>query len=456
MRRSLITIALFALCIAAAAAAAPADRFNVPGQRRTRTCAEMKGEKIPLRFADGTPTGFFAHANDPSKDARCAVGCVELDAHEVITTPSGMKLVFHAGGGPGHYEDHVENGQYGHIAIDDLKSPSKLTPKDLNGKPAPWKTGAAYLITPTRIPHDMWYKPNVTEAGRSGSTYFTYGNPGYDKTRGRGDWTYINWSWVQNGGPKYPENTCGGGGMVRAMGRRGMTFVAADVAPVIGYSYGPDNQVNGRVTAFYGRTTAGGGGEKDGGSEIFGWLPHSYQKTGDIIVPCVRRSRAARQPVTFARSNDPMERMAWNLLSEAPAEAPRRSEIVKRYRAEADAAARMELLTELSRGDDAEMVRAMLELLAAEKEPRVREQAIVLLGYLRSSPGEMKRVGEALLTNFRRSTDERERLRTIETVGNFATVDSRALLATARNGASSEEVKAVEDALARDKASARR
>src|SRR5688572_25816531 len=170
MRRKFCLTVLIALC---AAAVAPAEKYNLPGQRRTRTCAEMKGDKIPLRFADGTPTGFFAHANDPSKDARCKNGCVELDAHEIITTAGGMKLVFHSGGGPSHYEDHVENGQYGHVAIDDLKAPPKLTPKNLNGKPAPWKNGTTFLITPTRIPRDMWYKPNVSDAGRSGSIYFT-------------------------------------------------------------------------------------------------------------------------------------------------------------------------------------------------------------------------------------------------------------------------------------------
>ena len=456
MRRNFVLPALALVCIAAVA---PAERFNVPGQHRTRTPGEMKGDKIPLRFADGTPTGFFAHADDPSKygDNRkpAKVGFLELDAQEILVAPRGMKLLFHPGGGPDHYEDHVEKGQYGHVAVDDLKSPVKLAPVGLNGKPAPWKNGAAYLITPTRIPRDMWYKPNVSDEGRSGSTYFTYGNPGHDKTRGRGDWTYINWSWVQNGGDKYPENICRGGGMVRAIGQRGMTFTAADVAPVVGYSYGPDNQVNGRVTAFYGRTTTGGGGDKGGGSEIFGWLPHSYQKTGGVIVPCVRRSRAAKQPFQPAQSDDRMERMAWNLLSETPAEASRRTETVERYRTEADAAARMELLTELSRVDDAETVRVMFDLLAAEKEPRVREQAIALIGYMRSAPGEMTRVGDVFVKNFQRSADEDERMRTIEILGNFQTPESRAVLAAVRNGASPEEVKAVEQALARTQPSER-
>src|SRR5438046_48221 len=109
-------------------AAVPAEKFNVPGEHRTRTCAPMKGERIPLRFADGTPTGFYARGDDPSKQGGgrnppCPPGCLELDAQEVITTAGGMKLYFHPGGGGSHYKDPVENGQYGHVAVNDLKSP---------------------------------------------------------------------------------------------------------------------------------------------------------------------------------------------------------------------------------------------------------------------------------------------------------------------------------------------
>src|SRR5205823_4951626 len=126
---------------------------------------------------------------------------------------------------------------------------------------------------------------------------------------------YLNWSWVQNGGAEYPANVLHGGGMVRALGKRGALFTAGDVAPVIGYSYGKDNKINGRVTAFYGKTTAG-----EGGSEIYGWMPHSYQRAGDIIVPCVRRVELSANPAPKATSadvasSDRSERMAKNLLS---------------------------------------------------------------------------------------------------------------------------------------------
>ena len=441
MRRTLVMLVLAAGLVAAAA---PAEKFNVPGQRRTRTPAEMKGERIPLRFADGTPTGFFAHADDPSRlgdHGRPAKrGFLELDAQEILTTTDGMKLLFHPGGGPDHYEDHVEKGQYGHVAVADLKAPVKLAPRNLNGKPAPTTSGgAAYLIAPTRIPRDMWYKPNVDANGRSGSTYFTYGNPGFDKTRGRGDWTYINWSWVQNGGAEYPANVCGGGGMVRAIGKRGMTFVAADVAPVVGYSYGPDNRVNGRVTAFYGRTTTGPG---DGGSKIFGWLVLAYQKSGDVIVPCVRRAPGPAGGGgggggggAAKRSGHPdrMARMAENLLAATVNDPKQRDELLRRLRAEPDAGARIELLTELSRFDDAETVRAMLELLrgdggdgGAEKDARVREQAVALLGFMRAAARDVERVTAELKAHHARATDEREKARTLETLEKIGAGDATA------------------------------
>ena len=423
-------IVLMGLCAAAPGKTpiAPADKFNLPVQRRTRTCTEMKGERVPLRFADGTPNGFYVRADDPSKQGGnnnkpCPVACMEIDAHEIITAANGMKLYFHPGGGPGHYKDHVENGQYGHVAREDLKSPPPVKPTG-NGAPAPTRGGATYSIAPTRIPNDMWYKPNVNEEGRSGSTYFTYGNPGYDKSRGRGDFTYINWSWVQNGGDKYPENICHGGGMVRAIGKRGMTFAAADVEPVIGYSYGVDNNINGRVTAFYGRTTAGPG---DGGSEIFGWLPHSYQKNGDIIVPCVRRKSAPRElsTTTSSPSKDRAVRMASNLLSESTPDAAKRTGLLKKISAERNPEARMEILSELSRMDDVDTLNAMLTLVRRdERDPRVREQAIALIGFMRASAQDDKRVTAELKAHHARATDEREKQRTLEALEKFGTSQS--------------------------------
>jgi hypothetical protein len=410
----------------------PAGNYNLPIQSRTRSCTPMRGSKVQLRFADGTPTGYYVNANDPSKQggrAPCPIGSMEIDAHEALTNANGMVLYFHPGGGGSHYENAVENGQYGHIAADDLKSLPVIKPNG-NGKPAPLlRNGSGtmdYLIAPTLIPRDMYYKPNV-QNGHSGSTYLTYGNPGFDKTGGHGDWTYINWSWVHNGGAQYPKNICRGGGMVRALGRRGDLFTACDVEPIVGYSYGKDNQINGRVTAFYGKTTAG-----KGGSAIYGWLPHSYQKLDDIIVPCIRRAAQRFVPnqtgngesaPTITRKSDRMERMALNLastihLTPEKAQATRAKWLVE-YNAEKDLAARMELITELARLDDLETVHTLAAALAKESEPGVREQIIVVLAFMGPVEAESKIISAALVENYRRSKDQRERSRTEEIAAHF-------------------------------------
>ncbi len=45
--------------LAATLSELPSGPFNLPVQHRTRTCVEMKGDVVALRFADGTPTGFW-------------------------------------------------------------------------------------------------------------------------------------------------------------------------------------------------------------------------------------------------------------------------------------------------------------------------------------------------------------------------------------------------------------
>lgn len=365
----------------------PSSRFNLPVQKRTRTCVAMKGDKIPLRFADGTPTGYFARGDDPSQQGdekrACPPGSLEIDAHETIKTGDGTVLYFHPGGGPSHYRDYVNNGQYGHVAAADLKEQPK-TSLTGNGKPAPL-SGILYFITPTRIPDDMFYKPNADDAGRTGSTYLTYGDPGFDKTRGKAHWTYINWSWVQNGGSEYPANKCNGGGMVRALGKPGTLLWGCKVEPIIGYSYGRDNKINGRVTAFYGRMFAG---PEDKGDEIFGWLPLCYQKTDDVIVPCISRAQMRMKdwfepPVP--KSNDRMERMAWNLFSPRHKDANTPAPLTRwrqQFRDEKDLLARMELLTEMSRLDDAQMIDFLGEVTKGEKDQRVIRQGQLLIDFM--------------------------------------------------------------------------
>jgi hypothetical protein len=414
------------LCLLVVSADLPAEKFNLSGQHRTRTCVEMKGAFVPLRFADGTPTGFWAHADVPSQQGStdpCAVGTMEIDAHARLISGENLTTYFHPGGGSDLYlKNYMETGQYGHIARDDLKGAIKLIPCD-NGKSAPVRSGRTYYATPTRIPLDMWYKPNAT-SGRSGARYATYGNPGYDKTYGRGDWTYISWSWVQTGGTDYAANDFGGGGIARALVKRGMHLAACDVKPILGISFGADNQPNGRVTALYARAYTG---PAKSGSAIHGWLPHSYQQNNDLIVPCVRRTAdppAVALPASSLKSDDGdrMNRMAVNLLYEivTDEETAKRGRRywAKEYLAEEDALARMEILTEMSRLDQPATVAMMLQAIGREKDSRVREQAIVLIGYMRSTASQIEPVCRVMQKVFGDSDSQRERLRILEVMSN--------------------------------------
>jgi hypothetical protein len=461
----LVKLITVVAAVMALGAVEPSSKYNVPGQRRTRTAAAMKTTKVALRFPDGTTTGFFANGEDPSLDGNAGnpapIGSTELDAQEILVTATAKQLYFRPGGGPNLYaKDYVTNGQYGHIFSTDLKTPPPPKPLNLNGKSAPLAGHTSvYYITPTRIPQGMWYKANVVN-GSSGSNFYTYGNPGYDKTGGRGDWTYITWSFVQNGGATYPANVNGGGGLVRALGKRNAIFRGANVAPIVGYSYGADNKVNGRVTAFYGKTSCGPGDNK--GSPIFGWLIYSYQKTGGPLVLCVRRATTVtgregddqhhhdHHHHQADANADAMERMAWNLSDELAADSAAAGELranwSNRYAAAHEPLARMELLTELARIDESATLAAMKKTLSDDPDARVREQAIILVGYLRSTAQEMGPTFAALKENYTRSRDDDERRRTIDVVSSIPAEESVAFVRDVRNAAKP----ASEDRLAAD------
>jgi hypothetical protein len=285
----------------------------------------------------------------------------------------------------------------------------------------------SYYITPTRIPTDMYYKP--PSIGGS-PTWYTYGNPGYDKTDGRGDWTYIVWSCVQNGsGAVYPDNVRHGGGLVRALGKRDTLFRRCDVSPIIGVSYGAADVQNGVVTSIYGGTQA-----EANASWIYGWLVYSYQRTGQPLVPCVRRYSsntvaAAASPAMPHQS--PMQRMAQNLLTSElslpPAKAAgKRAEWRERFSRAGDPMVRMEVVTEMSRLDDALTIHTMLDMLRQEQDSGVRQQLILILGFMRATGTELKAVREALLAAHQRAPGFDERARMIEVLSNIASPESAA------------------------------
>src|SRR5436305_5673131 len=50
------------------AATEPSSTYNVDGEVRSRTCTPLLLPTATLRFPDGTPTGFYAYGDDPSKN----------------------------------------------------------------------------------------------------------------------------------------------------------------------------------------------------------------------------------------------------------------------------------------------------------------------------------------------------------------------------------------------------
>jgi hypothetical protein len=235
---------------------------------------------------------------------------------------------------------------------------------------------------------------------------------------------------VQTGGADYAANKFGGGGIARAMLKRGMRLTACDVQPILGISWGENNRENGRVTAFYARAFAGPG-EK--GSAIYGWLPHSYQRQDDLIVPCIRRTpdaQAAPLPLSALKSAEPdrMTRMALNLLDELKADDAAATKGLaywgRKYDAEQDPLARMELLTEMSRIDRPATVAKMLELAGGERDSRVREQAVVLVGFMRSAELPLEPVCQRMHELFVASDSPREKLRIVEVASNIPRPES--------------------------------
>lgn len=89
----------------------------------------------------------------------------------------------------------------------------------------------------------------------------------------------------------------------------------------------------------------------------------------------------------------------------------------------------MEILTEMSRLDLPHTVALMLKILANEQDVRVREQIILLLGYMRSTDAGMTHVCRALQEVFRKSSNERERLRILDVASKMPCPETVGLVA---------------------------
>lgn len=114
-----LLLALLALVIAlpaVARAAEPASRYNANGQLHALVCVPLASPTAPLRYTDGSETGFQVTNQYSFNDGRCPPNTVRLDYHEAFPLDMGS-LVFHRGGNG--YADE-QNVKYGQLLTSDL------------------------------------------------------------------------------------------------------------------------------------------------------------------------------------------------------------------------------------------------------------------------------------------------------------------------------------------------
>jgi hypothetical protein len=263
-----------------AAATAPAERFNAPGQGHANVCARLAVVPAALRFPDGRANGFSLEDDFPFEDDHCPFGTVRLDLHELIPSSRGP-LAFHRGGLG--YDDRA-NVKYGAVSAYDFADPLPEPIPSSGGRGAACELAQepAYRVTVRSIPTIMKYKrPEETATGsNSGASLMHYGNPARDQgDRQDVDYSYLVWSFVN----------VRGGGMVRALLAPGQVVRACDVEPVTMDSYDKDGDVNGTVTARYVRMVAGT-------CPIYGWMAWSHEWFPAGLGPATHYAPLAGEP----------------------------------------------------------------------------------------------------------------------------------------------------------------
>ncbi|MDB6122533.1 MAG: hypothetical protein JWQ71_1526 [Pedosphaera sp.] len=124
-----------------------------------------------------------------------------------------------------------------------------------------------------------------------------------------------------------------------------------------------------------------------------------------------------------------MRRMAENLLkpqltldSEGAAKA--RADWAARFNREPDPLLRQEIVTEMVQLDDPQTIKIMTDLLSAEKDSSVRQQLILILGYMRATVPVIDTVSPVMMADYQRATDMEERQRILEVMSNLPTGES--------------------------------
>ena len=90
----------------------------------------------------------------------------------------------------------------------------------------------------------------------------------------------------------------------------------------------------------------------------------------------------------------------------------------------------MEIITEMPQLDDALTIGAMLDLLQREGNSGVRQQIVLMLGFMRTTRLEIKKVSQSLLAAYGKAGEPEERARIIEVISNLPTPESVRFIAT--------------------------
>lgn len=289
--------------------------FNNDDQGHADFCTRLTKPTVPLRYSDGTPSGFNLTPSILQPQSGSGVWCPEpglarLDARETIIAEDGKKMFFHRGGWGFAGNDPLSAVHYGHVRTEDVNTvglrfyrsdsasrlPGVPSGRWLTAKTEPWhgkgqQSGngtpcASLAKTPLRvsvqsIPADMHY----LNSRQTGSIpYMIYGNPSTDlgpaSDRDRGvKYTILQWSWIN----------VRGGGVARALVRDGADFFPCRDVPAIllaSVSDAATKKQTGWVQAAYGAVLTG---RKE---LIHGWIVSAHRRGSEPVVKHLDEARA--------------------------------------------------------------------------------------------------------------------------------------------------------------------
>jgi len=160
-----------------------------------------------------------------------------------------------------------------------------------------------------------------------------------------------------------------------------------------------------------------------------------------VTIPSAQRLTPAAEAERnrTKRMGDNLLKPELSLTTEAAA--TMRAEWKSRWATEQDAMARMEIITEMPQLDDALTIRFLLDLLEHEEDSKVRQQIVLMLGFMRTTHFQMGEVTRVLAQQYRKSQDEEERARTVEVMSNLPHPEAARFIGVAFSGGTNEAEK---------------